>query len=91
MKKKTFYLIVWLPMLAFFIWRGFDSAWSVGSWIGLGLCLFAGIYSWFCFGWQVRIARSITSLSPDERERRLAAMSPERRKDVLQWIKNDDA
>ena len=91
MKKKSLVGTVWALTSVFTIWFGFDGHWSVASWISLGLVLFSGAYSWFCFRWQLRIVKSMASLSPSERASRLAAMSAAEREQILEWIKDNGA
>ena len=88
MKRKTLIWVLSLFALGASIWLGFKKEWSPSAWLGIGLVLFLLVSSWLFSFWQRKFARRMASLPADERRRRLAAMSPEQRQHVLQWMKS---
>jgi len=89
MTKRLFSWIAWLLCLGISIWLGFEKHWSGVAWLQLIVVLSSLPFSWIFGVWLPR--RHFTSLSPEDRYRQLAAMSPARREEILHLIENHDA
>ena len=73
-------------------WGGFKIHSGLFGWLQLAglLLLVISVAGWFLSYQKDRFARSILLLPPEEREQRLAAMSPKQREHILLWIRNHE-
>ena len=89
MTNKPSRWIAWLPLLGLAAWGAFTKHSGIFAWLYVVGLLFLVIFAigHFSSHEKDRFARSISLLPKEERERRLATMSPKQREHILHWIR----